>query len=87
MGEVDHLMIDTSSGRVAYVLISRGGFLGYGGEWLPVPFEVLSWSPKSETVNLNVKAAELQEMKFLPNTERQDRYAEPTLRSSTSSTT
>jgi sporulation protein YlmC with PRC-barrel domain len=70
VGEIDHLMIETSSGRVAYVLVSRDGFLGYGGEWVPVPFEVLSWSPKMETVNLNVKAGDLKKMKFLPKTER-----------------
>ena len=70
VGEIDHLMIETSLGRVAYVLISRGGFLGVGGEWVPVPFELLSQSPSSETLTLKVKASELQKIKALPKTEQ-----------------
>jgi sporulation protein YlmC with PRC-barrel domain len=70
VGEIDHLMIETSGGRVAYVLISRGGFLGLGGEWVPVPFELLSQSPSSEALTLKVKASELQKIKALPKTEQ-----------------
>jgi sporulation protein YlmC with PRC-barrel domain len=70
VGEIDHLMIETSVGRVAYVLISRGGFLGAGGEWVPVPFELLSQSPASETLSLKVNASELQKIKALPKTEQ-----------------
>jgi sporulation protein YlmC with PRC-barrel domain len=70
VGEIDHLMIETSVGRVAYVLISRGGFLGVGGEWVPVPFELLSQSPSSEALTLKVKASELQKIKALPKTEQ-----------------
>ena len=70
VGEIDHLMIETSVGRVAYVLISRGGFLGVGGEWVPVPFELLSQSPSSETLSLKVNASELQKIKALPKTEQ-----------------
>ena len=63
-------MIETTLGRVAYVLITRGGFLGVGGEWVPVPFELLSQSPSSETLTLKVKASELQKIKALPKTEQ-----------------
>ena len=70
VGEIDHLMIETSVGRVAYVLISRGGFLGAGGEWVPVPFELLSQSPSSETLSLKVNVSELQKIKALPKTEQ-----------------
>ena len=70
VGEVDHLMIETKLGRVAYVLISRGGFLGVGGEWVPVPFELLSQSPSSEALTLKVNASELQKIKALPKTEQ-----------------
>jgi sporulation protein YlmC with PRC-barrel domain len=70
IGELDHLMIETSLGRVAYALISRGGFLGIGGEWVPVPFEILSWSPASETLSLKAKASELQKIKAFPKTEQ-----------------
>jgi sporulation protein YlmC with PRC-barrel domain len=70
VGEIDHLMIETSIGRVAYVLISRDGFLGVGGEWVPVPLELLTWSPAEDRIRINIKASELQKSKALPKTER-----------------
>lgn len=44
IGDIDHVMIDTSHGQVAYVLLARGGFLGVGEEWVPVPMAALQWS-------------------------------------------
>ena len=37
-------MIDAGTGRVAYLLLSHGGFLGLGEEWVPVPVQALAWS-------------------------------------------
>lgn len=45
IGEVDHLMIDKVSGRVAYADIGFGGFLGLGEEHHLVPWAKLSYSP------------------------------------------
>jgi len=42
IGEIDHLMIDKTSGRVAYAVMSFGGFLGLGHSRYPVPLGVLS---------------------------------------------
>ena len=43
IGEVDHLMIDKMSGRVAYAVISFGGFLGLGHSHYPVPWGALKY--------------------------------------------
>ena len=43
IGEVDHLMIDKLSGRVAYAVISFGGFLGLGHSHYPVPWGALKY--------------------------------------------
>jgi sporulation protein YlmC with PRC-barrel domain len=43
IGEVDHLMIDKLSGRVAYAVISFGGFLGMGEGHHPVPWNALKY--------------------------------------------
>ena len=42
-GVVEDLMIDKRSGRVAFVLVSTGGFLGLGTSLRPVPWAVLSY--------------------------------------------
>lgn len=44
VGDIDHLMIDKESGRVAYAVMGFGGFLGLGEEYYPVPWDALSYS-------------------------------------------
>lgn len=41
LGKIEHIMIDISSGRVAYVVLSFGGFLGIGDKLFAVPWDVL----------------------------------------------
>lgn len=41
LGEVEKLLIDKRSGRVAYVVVSFGGFLGIGEKLHPLPWDVL----------------------------------------------
>ena len=38
IGEVDHMIIDKLSGRVAYAVISFGGFMGLGHSHYPIPW-------------------------------------------------
>ncbi len=45
IGHIDQVLIDTRNGKVAYVLIERGGFLGLSPTWYAIPVEVLTWSP------------------------------------------
>jgi PRC-barrel domain protein len=37
IGEIDHLIIDKMSGRVAYAVMSFGGFMGLGHSHYPIP--------------------------------------------------
>lgn len=46
LGEVQDLAIDGEHGRVAYVVLSFGGFLGVGEKWFAIPTESLTL-PKS----------------------------------------
>lgn len=41
LGKVEEIMIDVESGRVAYVVISFGGFLGIGDKLFAVPWSAL----------------------------------------------
>ena len=43
IGEVDHLMLDKTSGRAAYAVISFGGFMGLGHSHYPVPWGALKY--------------------------------------------
>lgn len=44
IGTIDRVMIDPAAMRVAYLLVTQGGFLGLGEEWVPVPSQALVWS-------------------------------------------
>jgi sporulation protein YlmC with PRC-barrel domain len=43
LGTVDDLMVDTQTGRIAYALMSFGGFLGIGERYHPIPWAVLKY--------------------------------------------
>jgi hypothetical protein len=43
IGSVERLMIDKLSGKVAYAVISYGGFLGMGEELYPTPWSNLKY--------------------------------------------
>ena len=43
LGSLQDVMIDKRSGRIAYAILSFGGFLGIGDEYHPLPWEKLSY--------------------------------------------
>lgn len=55
MGFIKDIMVDLSSGAIAYIIIELGGFLGIGEKYFAFPFELLSVNPKNKTFILNQK--------------------------------
>ena len=43
LGHVKSLLVDKSSGRTVYAVLSLGGFLGINKSYYPVPFDVLAY--------------------------------------------
>ncbi len=43
LGSLDDVMIDKHSGRIAYAILSFGGFLGIGDQYHPLPWEKLAY--------------------------------------------
>ena len=43
IGEIDRVMIDKITGKVAYAVMSFGGFLGMGEDYYPVPWPMLKY--------------------------------------------
>lgn len=43
VGEIDHLLIEKVSGRVAYAVMSFGGFLGLAHSHYPIPWAALKY--------------------------------------------
>lgn len=45
IGAVYNFMVDKVTGRVAYAVVSFGGFLGLGERYFPLPWEALTYDP------------------------------------------
>ena len=41
LGKIEDLMIDEPNGRIAYVVLAYGGFLGMGDKFFAIPWEAL----------------------------------------------
>jgi PRC-barrel domain protein len=46
IGSVQRVMIDKMSGKVAYAVVSFGGFLGMGEDYYPVPWPSLKYDTR-----------------------------------------
>ena len=54
LGKIEELMLDLEKGRVAYAILSLGGFLGMGEKLFAVPFEALKLDASREHFTLDV---------------------------------
>jgi hypothetical protein len=46
LGEVHDVMIDKRSGKIAYAVMSFGGFLGMGNQYHPLPWNTLKYDTR-----------------------------------------
>ena len=54
LGKIEHLMIDVERGRVAYAVLSFGGFLGMGDKLFAIPWSALALDTVEKRFILNV---------------------------------
>jgi sporulation protein YlmC with PRC-barrel domain len=59
IGSVKRLMIEKISGRVAYVIISFGGFLGIGAEEHAIPWSKLTYDTNLGGYRTDIAEAQL----------------------------
>ena len=43
IGSIERVMLDKSSGKVAYAVLSFGGFMGIGEDYYPLPWSSLTY--------------------------------------------
>jgi sporulation protein YlmC with PRC-barrel domain len=66
IGSIDHVMIDVDNGRIAFVLVKRGGFLGLNPTWYAIPLEALNWSAYGNGFRLGVNQQQLRGLPTIP---------------------
>jgi hypothetical protein len=59
-GRVERVMIDKISGKVAYAVMSFGGFMGIGDDYYPLPWSVLTYNPRLDGYEVNILEPQLK---------------------------
>ncbi|WP_058533871.1 PRC-barrel domain-containing protein [Legionella saoudiensis] len=60
LGKIESLMLDKLSGKVVYVVLSFGGFLGMGDKYFAMPWHVFSYDPDREKFVIGVDKERLK---------------------------
>ena len=60
LGTIERVMIDKRTGKVAYAVMSFGGFLGIGDEYRALPWSMLHYNERLDAYELNVTEDQLR---------------------------
>lgn len=60
LGDIKEIVIDPSSGRVAYAVVSFGGFLGLGEKLFAIPFSAFKYNEAENEYVLDVSKERLK---------------------------
>ena len=61
LGEVKEIMLDVPSGRIAYAVMTSGGFLGLGDRLFAIPFSALTLDTEEKQFILDVSKDRLKD--------------------------
>lgn len=60
LGEINDVMIDKRSGKIAYAIMSFGGFLGIGEQYHPLPWATLKYDTRQGGYVVGLTKEQLQ---------------------------
>ena len=60
LGKIEELMIDLQSGKIAYAVLSFGGFLGMGDKMFAIPWQALTLRPQEHAFLLDISKETLE---------------------------
>ena len=60
MGSIKDIMIDLQDGKIEYVVIELGGFLGLGEKYFAIPYSALTVDAKNQTFILSEEREKLK---------------------------
>jgi sporulation protein YlmC with PRC-barrel domain len=60
LGKIEHIMLDVQQGRIAYAVLSFGGFLGMGDKLFAIPWAALTLDANRKCFVLDVPKERLQ---------------------------
>ena len=60
LGKIEAIMLDVTSGRIAYAVLSFGGFLGMGSKYFAIPWSALTLDAGEKRFIFEVSKAKLE---------------------------
>jgi hypothetical protein len=60
VGTIERVMFDKLSGKVAYAVMSFGGFMGIGEDYYPLPWSLLAYNERLDGYEVNVSEQQLK---------------------------
>jgi len=60
LGKIEDLMIDLHTGRIAYAVLTFGGFLKMGNKLFAIPWEALTLDTEKKEFTLNIEKSRLE---------------------------
>ncbi|HWI13789.1 MAG TPA: PRC-barrel domain-containing protein [Burkholderiales bacterium] len=60
LGELEEVMLDVTTGRIAYAVMSAGGFLGMGDKLFAIPWSALTMDPENHCFILDADKERLE---------------------------
>jgi hypothetical protein len=60
VGQIERVMIDKIGGKVAYAVMSFGGFMGIGEDYYPLPWRLLTYNPELGGYQVNIGEEQLK---------------------------
>ena len=71
IGSIERIMLDKRSGKVAYAVMSFGGFLGIGADYYPLPWAKLEYNEALDGSQVDITEPQV---KGAPKYSREDEY-------------
>ena len=69
LGKIEEIMLDTRSGRIAYAVLSFGGFMGVGEKLFAIPWNALELDAENKHFVLEV---DKERLKFAPGFDKEN---------------
>lgn len=60
LGNVEEIMLDVNDGRIAYAVLSFGGFLGLGDKYFAIPWDALTVDTEEHALILDMDKETLE---------------------------
>lgn len=60
LGEINEIMLDMSSGKIAYAVLTFGDFMGMGGKLFAVPWSALQLDTENKSFSLAIEKSQFE---------------------------